>query len=88
MTTLKQVFDKLLDAVSASSLAPIALKVAAKYNDGAVADTLNLEKDITKIADDLFASSDRAFIEGLVGGEDYKDIADEVGFEIVEGFNN
>jgi hypothetical protein len=88
MTTLKQVFDKLLDTFSQGKLAPIALKVAAKYNDGAVADTLNLEKDIAKIADDLFASSDRAFIEGLVGSEDYKDIADEVGFEIVEGFNN
>lgn len=88
MTTLKQVFDKLLDTFSQGKLAPIALKVAAKYNDGAVADTLNLEKDIAKIADDLFASSDRAFIEGLVGGEEYKEIADEVGFEVVEGFNS
>lgn len=88
MTTLKQVFNKLLDTFSQGNLAPIALKVAAKYNDGAVADTLNLEKDIAKIADDLFASSDKAFIEGLVREQDYKDIADEVGFEIMESFNS
>jgi len=42
MTTLKQVTDKLLDAVSASTLAPIALKVAAKYNDDAITDTLKV----------------------------------------------
>jgi len=95
MATLKQVLDKLLDAVSASSLALIALKVAAKYNDGAVTDTLkprsDLEKDIENIAGEalnLFNNSDRAFIESLVPSDELSAIADEVGFEVVEGFNS
>ena len=95
MTTLRQLFDKLLDAVSASSLAPIALKVAAKYNDDAVATALNprsaVERDIANIADEvlsLFDNSDRAFIESFVPSDELSEIADEVGFEIVENFNN
>jgi len=95
MTTLKQIFDKLLDSFSQASLAPIALKVAAKYNDGAVTDTLkpkpDLEKDIENIAGEalnLFNNSDRAFVESLVPSDELSAIANEVGFEIVEGFNS
>jgi hypothetical protein len=90
MTTLKQVTNKLLDAVSASTLAPIALKIAAKYNDGAVTDTLRTEPTKLRLDDEqkaLFASSDKAFVDSFVPSDELGAIADEVAFEVVEEFN-
>ena len=95
MSSLKDVTDKLLDTFSTSNLAPIALKVSAKYNDGAVATELSPKppvlRDIDNIADEalsLFDNSDRAFVGSLVPSEDLSAIADEIGFEIVEEFNS
>ena len=92
--SLKVVIDTLLDSVSQGRLAPIALKVAYKYNDDAVASLLNprsaVEKDMAKLADEqtyLFASSDKSFVDLFLPDEDYAAIADEIAFNVVEGFN-
>jgi hypothetical protein len=91
MSTLKQVTDKLLNAVSAPTLAPIALKISDKYNDKAVTDTLRTEPTKLRLDDEqkaLFASSDKAFIESFIPSEKLGAIAEEVAFEVVENFNN
>lgn len=86
----KLVIDNLLDTFSQGNLAPIALKVAAKYNDDAVVSALSPKIDIANTDEQmaLFASSDKAFVDSLGLGEDYSAIADEVALNIVEGFNN
>ncbi len=84
----KLITDKLLDTFSESNLNAIALKVADKYNDGAVSDSLSIAppvlKDI-KPRTNLFDNSDKAFVDSFAPDSA---IADEVAFEIVEGFNS
>ena len=83
MTTLKQVFDKLLDAVSAPNLSAIALKVA----DNSLSIAPPVLQDIKNInRTDLFDNSDKSFIESFAP-DGYSDIADEIAFEVVEEFN-
>jgi hypothetical protein len=91
MSTLKQVTDKLLNAVSAPTLEPIALKISDKYNDKAVTDTLRAESIKLRLDDEqkaLFTNSDRTFMESFIPSEELGMIADEVAFEVVEGFNS
>jgi hypothetical protein len=78
VATLKQIFDKLLDAVSAPTLSAIALKVTDI--------TPPVLKDIKEVnRTDLFDNSDKAFIDSFAHDTA---IADEIAFEIVEDFNS
>ena len=88
--SFKDVSDKLLDVLSESNLNAIALKVAAKYNDDNISKNLAIDqpelKDLPNKS--LFENSDRAFIDSFVPNNIDNEIADDVAFEIVEGFNS
>ncbi len=89
MTTLKQITDKLIATFSESNLNAIALKVADKYNDESTATSListpPVIKDMADMQSDLFANSDRVFIDSFAPVD--QGIADDVAREVVEGFN-
>jgi len=89
MTTLKQITDKLIATFSESNLNAITLKVAAEYNDETTANSListpPVIKDMADMQSDLFADSDRAFIDSFASVG--LGIADDVAREVVEGFN-